>query len=143
MAFSRRTFLASALAAPLALETSRAVGEENAASGRAPAMRFKDGRFRILQVTDLHLGYNCADGLKRAEQTLENVRKLLVETKPDLAIVTGDIVWLDATALEGGWAEAWRRVCEASARQKRSAAGGNFLTLLFAAFIIVSLNAFV
>ena len=112
MAFSRRTFLASALAAPLALEAGRAVGEENAASGRAPAMRFKDGRFRILQVTDLHLGYNCADGLKRAEQTLENVRKLLVETKPDLAIVTGDIVWLDATAIDGGFAEAWRRVCE-------------------------------
>ncbi|MBR4102703.1 MAG: metallophosphoesterase family protein [Thermoguttaceae bacterium] len=112
MAFSRRTFLASALAAPLALEAGRAVGEESAATGRAPAMRFKDGRFRILQVTDLHLGYNCADGLKRAEQTLENVRKLLVETKPDLAIVTGDIVWLDATAIEGGFAEAWRRVCE-------------------------------
>ncbi|MBQ7029722.1 MAG: hypothetical protein IJN32_05710, partial [Thermoguttaceae bacterium] len=86
------------MAAPLGLEAGRAVGEENAATGRAPAPRFEDGRFRILRATDSRLGCGGADVFERAEQTLENVRKFLVETKPDWAIATGGVLCRDAAA---------------------------------------------
>ncbi len=113
MSFSRRAFLASTFAAPMALKLSRAFGSpdpEASTDGRSPAMSFKDGKFRILQLTDLHLGYNCPEGLERAAKTIEYTRTLLDVSKPDLAILTGDIVWLEATALAGGYEEAWARI---------------------------------
>jgi len=49
----------------------------------------KDGKFRICQVTDIHLG-----GFERAAtdtQTLEMIRKAITFEKPDLLVVTGDM----------------------------------------------------
>lgn len=48
-----------------------------------------EGKFRICQVTDIHLG-----GGERAAtdaQTLELIRNVITDQKPDLLVVTGDI----------------------------------------------------
>ena len=49
-----------------------------------------DGDFRILQLTDIHLGGGVLSYSKDAK-ALEAVYALLVETNPDLVVVTGDL----------------------------------------------------
>lgn len=48
----------------------------------------KEGKFRICQVTDLHLSGGCEEA---NQKTLELVKKVIVSEKPDLLVVTGDI----------------------------------------------------
>ncbi len=50
----------------------------------------RDGNFRILQFTDLHL--NLLDGAGPEARTLDFVKMAIDMEKPDLAIVTGDLV---------------------------------------------------
>ena len=55
------------------------------------AQRFnynQQGRFRILQLTDLHY----EDGGRKDQQMLNDVRNLIAWEHPDLAIITGDFV---------------------------------------------------
>lgn len=64
----------------------------------------KDGKFKIMQAADLHLGTGigrCRDPIPAIEdesecdadpRTLEFVEKLLEEEKPDLVVLTGDQV---------------------------------------------------
>ena len=49
----------------------------------------ENGKFKIAQFTDLHL----AHGEPTLIKTLETVMTVLVAEKPDLAVITGDVVW--------------------------------------------------
>lgn len=52
----------------------------------------KDRDFRILQLTDLHLGFGpLSRGMDRL--ALEAVRKLIEKTKPHLIVLTGDLIF--------------------------------------------------
>lgn len=53
------------------------------------SLRFKKGQFKILQITDLH--YKL--GVKASEQGLSCVREMVDAEKPDLVVVTGDIIY--------------------------------------------------
>ena len=50
-----------------------------------------DGTFRICQLTDIH--FHSTDRFEEGDQTEALIRNILADTKPDLAIVTGDIAW--------------------------------------------------
>lgn len=52
-------------------------------------LRFKKGLFKIVQITDLH--YKL--GVKASEQGLACVREIVQTEKPDLVVVTGDIIY--------------------------------------------------
>ena len=52
-------------------------------------LRFKKGLFKIVQITDLH--YKL--GVKASEQGLACVREMVETEKPDLVVVTGDIIY--------------------------------------------------
>lgn len=52
-------------------------------------LRFKKGQFKIVQITDLH--YKL--GVKASEQGLDCVKEMVETEKPDLVIVTGDIIY--------------------------------------------------
>jgi len=49
----------------------------------------ENGRFKIVQFTDLHLRH----GEPAVARTLETIRLILAAEKPDFAVITGDIVW--------------------------------------------------
>ncbi|MDL2305494.1 metallophosphoesterase family protein, partial [Bacteroides sp. OttesenSCG-928-D19] len=64
-------------------------------------LTFKNGKFKIVQFTDMHWdnkSANCA-------QTVTTIKAVLDAEKPDVAILTGDIV-TDTPA-----AEAWKAIC--------------------------------
>lgn len=50
-----------------------------------------DGTFRICQMTDTHL--SPLKMLDKLDQTLALMKKAVQETKPDLVVITGDLVW--------------------------------------------------
>ena len=52
-------------------------------------LRFKKGLFKIVQITDVH--YKL--GVKASEQGLACVREMVETEKPDLVVVTGDIIY--------------------------------------------------
>lgn len=58
-----------------------------------------NGRFKIVQLTDLH----WAPGLPSSEQTTATIRHLLKTEKPDLVILTGDVI--TATPAREGWTD--------------------------------------
>lgn len=122
MESSRRRFLASLPAASLAFSAVHlfsADAQENhpasSASAKSepeyPELRFCDGQFNILQFTDLHLSFRDA-GMDKAEKTLNVMRALIEREKPNLAIVTGDIIVCDPDDLSGGLTEAWGRFAD-------------------------------
>lgn len=60
------------------------------AEARNPELKFNaDGRFRILQLTDLHL---TADNTEAEVSTLARIRFEVETEKPDLIAVTGDVI---------------------------------------------------
>lgn len=52
-------------------------------------LRFKKGLFKIVQITDLHYKLR----VKASEQGLACVREMVQTEKPDLVVVTGDIIY--------------------------------------------------
>lgn len=84
--------------------TSIAIRKALKAKPAKPALRFsEDGRFRILQVADLHLSTGpgeCRDmspsveaeckALGADRYSLELMVKMIAETKPDLIVLSGD-----------------------------------------------------
>ena len=55
-----------------------------------PSLRFKsDKTFKIVQFTDLHVKYQDP----RSEITFERVRQVINDERPDLVILTGDIIF--------------------------------------------------
>ena len=56
----------------------------------SPALRFRpDGRFRILQLTDLHYTASA----RRSGHVLPMVADLIDRERPDLIVLTGDLVY--------------------------------------------------
>ena len=58
----------------------------------APGLKFQDGKFRILQLTDLHLMPNNPEKCSETEAT---IRSVVASEKPDLIMFTGDVVTYD------------------------------------------------
>lgn len=57
------------------------------------AMRISENReFRILQLTDLHLGFGFISG-SRDRLAMDAVRKIIEMSKPDLIVLTGDLIF--------------------------------------------------
>jgi len=54
-----------------------------------PSMQFRNGRFKILQLTDTHF----IGGDARSQRAIDNVIELLDAEKPDMVIHTGDIIF--------------------------------------------------
>ena len=52
-------------------------------------LKFRNGYFKIVQLTDLH--YKL--GAKASQQALDCIREMVTEEKPDLVMVTGDIIY--------------------------------------------------
>lgn len=107
MTCSRRRFLTGTALALGSMVTS---GKAAASGADKPVLKFKDGRFRILQLTDLHTAFHTPEKAAQSEETLGIVRQMLDKEKPDLAVVTGDIIGEGATLLPGGLPGAWESV---------------------------------
>lgn len=70
--------------------------------GDKPEMRFDNGRFRIAQFTDLHwkpFAANC-------DTTAATIRYVLESERPQLAVLTGDVVCYDPAT------DGWRQVID-------------------------------
>lgn len=72
----------------------------NTANETATSLRFKNGRLKIAQLTDVH----WEPGSDVSEKNQETILKVLENEKPDVVIMTGDVV-TDKPAMEG-----WRKV---------------------------------
>jgi predicted MPP superfamily phosphohydrolase len=67
-----------------------AVTSQVMAQPAKPGLKFgNSGKFRIMQMTDLHYHY---EPLKQAAGTLAFIREAVERVKPDLIMVTGDLV---------------------------------------------------
>ena len=56
-------------------------------------LKFKDGKFRIAQFTDIHFKYNSY----RSDSSLVIMQKVISGENPDLIVLTGDIVTSENT----------------------------------------------
>ncbi len=78
------------------------------AQAQRPALRFDaEGRFKIVQFTDVHLDLSTPYRQGEAVKTLTQLRDVLAAERPDLAVFTGDVVTGPPAA------EGWRRVLDA------------------------------
>ncbi|MFQ9995950.1 MAG: metallophosphoesterase, partial [Hoylesella buccalis] len=66
------------------------------------SFRFHDGKFRIAQFTDIHWNAKSAN----CKQTSAIIQKVIQTEKPDIAILTGDIV------TEQPAAEGWKSIIQ-------------------------------
>lgn len=60
---------------------------------KLPTLKFKDGKFKIMLVGDLHESYgdNSDESRKKSSDVLKLLNKSLDELKPDLVVYLGDI----------------------------------------------------
>lgn len=59
-------------------------------SAQKPNLKFnKDGKFKIVQFTDVHYIYNDA----RSAVSIERINQVLDEEQPDLVLFTGDVIY--------------------------------------------------
>ena len=58
----------------------------------SPSFTIKNGRFKILQLTDVHIG-GCIFTKKEDILALDGVKKVIEASNPDLIAVTGDAVY--------------------------------------------------
>lgn len=88
---TRRNFLrvASLFGASTALSSFSSLDIPTSSLDSRKSFTYKNGKFKILQITDTHYIY----GDERSSRALENVRKLLELEQPDLVIHTGDIIF--------------------------------------------------
>lgn len=64
--------------------------------GKKPVLRFnQDGKFRIVQFTDVHFQYNSY----RSDSALMMMKAAVEEEQPDLVVLTGDVVCSKDTRL--------------------------------------------
>lgn len=57
-----------------------------------PTLKFKDGRFKIVQFTDLHWVDGNEKFAAKNDSTLALMKAVIASERPDLVIITGDIV---------------------------------------------------
>lgn len=84
------------LALLLSLFLASCAGSENSEE----PLRFHDGKFRIVQFTDIHFQYNSY----RSDSALVLMKKVIESERPDLIVLTGDIVCSKNTG------EAWLKL---------------------------------
>jgi len=73
-------------------------------SAAEPVLRFhENGRFKIIQFTDLHLISGGSFDAK-TDSSILLMEKLIIEERPDLAVLTGDLV------VSGGAQELWKKL---------------------------------
>ena len=61
------------------------------AYSQVPKLKFHDGKFKILQLTDLH--WVVSDSYKEKNDSTYNlIRELIHTERPDVVIMTGDVV---------------------------------------------------
>lgn len=78
-------------------------------SGQTQTLKFnKDGEFKIVQFTDVHY----KNGVDRSAAAIETINRTLDSEKPDLVVLTGDIVIEPAPVLDG-----WAKVLEPMQRR--------------------------
>jgi hypothetical protein len=70
-----------------------------------PVLRFKNHKFKIVQFTDLHL-ISGNDFAGRNDSTYALMRYVIKEEKPDMVVLTGDVV------VSGGAAQVWQKVVQ-------------------------------
>lgn len=75
------------------------------AYSKQPVLRFKNHKFKIVQFTDLHL-INGKDFAERNDSTYQLMREVIKVEKPDLIVLTGDIV------VSGGASPIWQQVIQ-------------------------------
>lgn len=54
----------------------------------AVQLKFNNGKFRIMQVTDTHI----SDSEEKDNNTISNLSKMLEYEKPDFVVITGDLI---------------------------------------------------
>ena len=91
---NRRTFLKSTAALGIgglasSIPQQAWAEEQTINTAKNQTFKFKNGKFKVLQLTDTH--YLTGD--PRSERALKNVREMLDLEKPDLVIHTGDIIF--------------------------------------------------
>lgn len=59
------------------------------ARAQKPTLKFHDGWFKIVQFTDLHY----VVGSSKSAQAAQCMREVVMDEKPDLVVVTGDIIY--------------------------------------------------
>lgn len=65
------------------------------ATAQTPEITFnKDGKFKIVQFTDLHIRHND----KRSETAFEVMNEVIKSEKPDLIVFTGDLIYSQPAA---------------------------------------------
>lgn len=75
------------------------------AYSKPPVLRFKNHQFKIVQFTDLHL-INGKDFAPVNDSTYALMRQVIKVERPDLVVLTGDIV------VSGGAAQIWQQVIQ-------------------------------
>ena len=66
------------------------LGSLQLASAQQQTLRFnKDGKFKIVQFTDVHYIYNDP----RSDISVERINQVLDLEKPDLVLFTGDVIY--------------------------------------------------
>lgn len=74
-----------------------------------PVLKFSEsGRFKIVQFTDIHFKI---ENKERADSVLTNMRNIIKAEKPDLVMLTGDIV--TSKLVKEGWSEIVKPMIEA------------------------------
>jgi len=53
----------------------------------------EDGTFKIVQFTDMHFGDDKEEDRIKDGRTAELVERIIAEEKPDLIVLTGDMIW--------------------------------------------------
>ena len=72
----------------------------NKVDSERPEIRFKDGKLRIAQFTDVH--WDAEESSKGSDERIPQIIKSVVESqKPDVLVFTGDVV--TGTPLVQGW----------------------------------------
>jgi len=61
----------------------------SATDGRAQQLKFHDGEFKILQLTDIHY----IPGKEKSAVAIDCIHKTIDAEKPDLIVITGDLIY--------------------------------------------------
>jgi predicted phosphodiesterase len=95
---SRRDFIKKVGLGSAALAVGSSILENNLFAASLPAagmpkLKFnKDGKFKIAQFTDIHLIIEHKD---KTEQAINVIETVIAKEKPDLVVLTGDVVTSD------------------------------------------------
>lgn len=76
-----------------------------------PQLRFKSKIFKIVQFTDLHFQFRFAPDELKGDSTLELMRYIIKKEKPNLVVLTGDLMTSEMSNL-GGQEKGWEKITQ-------------------------------